>query len=516
MLYRARIPYKVWSHRDVLIAHGSAQDEGPRELHLLVNDVEKAAQALQEVGYLRTALSFLQGDLGIPESEMSKTCRLVSPTALEEGIARWQKQTSRDPAELLAEIRKGHEWHYVRGVALLAAESWAYEPIESGDEEPIPELHEYFNSLVSLWLAGSSKKRVQDMYVQGVIVMIVTELDEAWSVGFEKGVRVVYRPILFDLMRQTHEELAYHTRAWGVWTLLLFYEEFRDYHRSRVQKEMNLHDLPCPVWSHGFVRERPRLTIERTVEKSRDTEYYSANSLTMAGEKAGSKTGKAIQKVKSALNLKQRFSKKNLRDEGQRQKTQTQERNDRTRQCKCLGTRPGDPPNIGLENMTNEELREVLNEAGRALTYGRVDYGFIGGAALYTYGQLRMTKDVDILVPNGQVQHARQTLRQNSGGRFNWDPAYSRTHMCPQQLDLPQDFLETPNGARVAYHARRLVHLRGIMQMKRIAHQARASAKDAEDIAWLEGHMGDLEREIAEQRPRDPVEWDAARQGPRP
>jgi hypothetical protein len=54
------------------------------------------------------------------------------------------------------------------------------------------------------------------------------------------------------------------------------------------------------------------------------------------------------------------------------------------------------------------------------------------------------------------------------------------------------------------------------MQMKRIAHQARASAKDAEDIAWLEGHMGDLEREIAEQRPRDPVEWDAARQGPRP
>jgi hypothetical protein len=99
--------------------------------------------------------------------------------------------------------------------------------------------------------------------------MIVTELDETWSVGFEKGVRVVYRPILFDLMRQTHEELAYHTRAWGVWTLLLFYEEFRDYHRSRVQKEMNLHDLPCPVWSHGFVRERPRLTIERTVEKSR-------------------------------------------------------------------------------------------------------------------------------------------------------------------------------------------------------------------------------------------------------
>jgi hypothetical protein len=32
--------------------------------------------------------------------------------------------------------------------------------------------------------------------------MIVTELDEAWSVGSEKGVRMIYRPILFDLMRQ--------------------------------------------------------------------------------------------------------------------------------------------------------------------------------------------------------------------------------------------------------------------------------------------------------------------------
>jgi hypothetical protein len=63
-------------------------------------------------------------------------------------------------------------------------------------------LHEYFNSYVSLWLVGKPKKRVQDMYVQSVMEMIVTELDEAWSVGSEKGVRMIYRPILFDLMRQ--------------------------------------------------------------------------------------------------------------------------------------------------------------------------------------------------------------------------------------------------------------------------------------------------------------------------
>ncbi|GFF94690.1 hypothetical protein IFM53868_07651 [Aspergillus udagawae] len=268
MLYRARIPYKVWSDRDVLIAHGAAHNEGFRELHLLVNDVEKAAQTLQEGGYLRTALSFLQGDLGIPESEISKTCRLVSPTALDEGITRCRRRTSRDPAEILADIRKGHEWLDVRGVALLAAESWAYGPIGLEDEEPIPELHEYFNSHVALWLAGSSKKSVQDMYVQSVIAMIITELDEAWSVGFEKGVRVIYRPILFDLMRQNHEKLVGRLRAWALGVGLLSYEEFRDYHRSRIEKEMNLQDLPCPFWSHGFVRERPRLMIERRVEKS--------------------------------------------------------------------------------------------------------------------------------------------------------------------------------------------------------------------------------------------------------
>ncbi|GIK03395.1 hypothetical protein Aspvir_007464 [Aspergillus viridinutans] len=232
----------------------------------------------------------------------------------------------------------------------------------------------------------------------------------------------------------------------------------------------------------------------------------------MAGEKAGSKTGKALQKVKSALNLKKRFSKINLRNEGQSQKTPTQGRNERSRQCKCLGARPGDPPNIGLQNMTSEELREVLK---------RSPLGVASRA---------MTKDVDILVPDGQVQYARQLLRQNSGGRFNWDPAYSHTHMwyeldhrcvnidvvSPQQLGLPQDFLQTPNGARVTYHRRRLVHPRGIMQMKRIAQQSRASPTDAEDIAWLEGRIEGLEREIAEQRPTDPVSWDAARQGPPP
>ncbi|GFF26514.1 hypothetical protein IFM51744_00014 [Aspergillus udagawae] len=247
MLYRARIPYKAWSDRDVLIAHGAAHNEGFRELHLLVNDVEKAAQTLQEGGYLRTALSFLQGDLGIPESEISKTCRLVSPTALDEGIARCRRQTSRDPAEILADIRKGHEWLDVRGVALLAAESWAYGPIGPEDEEPIPELHEYFNSHVALWLAGSSKKRVQDMYVQSVIAIIITELDEAWS---------------------NHEKLVGRLRAWALGVGLLSYEEFRDYHRSRIEREMNLQDLPCPFWSHGFVRERPRLMIERRVERS--------------------------------------------------------------------------------------------------------------------------------------------------------------------------------------------------------------------------------------------------------
>ncbi|KAF7159528.1 hypothetical protein CNMCM5623_004866 [Aspergillus felis] len=120
-----------------------------------------------------------------------------------------------------------------------------------------------------------------------------------------------------------------------------------------------------------------------------------------------------------------------------------------------------------------------------------------------------MTTDVDILVPDGQVHHTHM-----------W---YELDHRCvnidvvsPQQLGLPQNFLQTPSGARVTYHARRLVHPRGIMQMKRIAQQFRASTTDAGDIAWLEEQIEHLEREIADQMPTNPVSWDAARQGPPP
>ncbi|KAF7134050.1 hypothetical protein CNMCM5793_005630 [Aspergillus hiratsukae] len=238
------------------------------QLHLLVNDVEKAAQVLQEGGYLRTALSFVQGDLDIPASESSKVCRLVSPTALDQGLARLRSWDRRDLAEILAAIRNGQESLWVPGVALLDAESWAYGPLDAENQEPIPELHDYFNSHVALWLARSYKTRLQDMYLEKVIASMITELDESWSVGFEKGVRVVYRPILFDLMRQTHEHLFYRRRVWGVSCLLTFFGEFREYHRNRVEMEMNLQDLPCPVWSHGFVRERPRLKVERVVERS--------------------------------------------------------------------------------------------------------------------------------------------------------------------------------------------------------------------------------------------------------
>ncbi|RHZ49715.1 hypothetical protein CDV55_102094 [Aspergillus turcosus] len=267
-LHRARIPYKVWSHRDVLVVYGCARDDGFKELHLLVNDVEKAAQTLQEGGYLRTALSVVQADLDIPASEISKICRLVSPTALDEGLARLRSWDSRDLAETLAAIRNGKELLWVPGVALLDAESWAYGPLDAENQEPIPELHDYFNSHVALWLARSYKTRLQDMYLQKVIESMITELDESWRVGFEKGVRVVYRPILFDLMRQTHEHLFYRRRVWDASSLLNFDGEFREYHRNRVEMEMNVQDLLCPVWSHGFVRERPRLKLAQIVRRS--------------------------------------------------------------------------------------------------------------------------------------------------------------------------------------------------------------------------------------------------------
>ncbi|RHZ54481.1 hypothetical protein CDV55_102949 [Aspergillus turcosus] len=75
--------------------------------------------------------------------------------------------------------------------------------------------------------------------------------------------------------------------------------------------------------------------------------------------------------------------------------------------CSCLDTESTPSPKQG-------SILWNMEPAKRALTAKGVEYGFIGGAALYTYGQLRMTKAVDILVPDGQVRLARHALRDNS------------------------------------------------------------------------------------------------------
>jgi hypothetical protein len=42
-------------------------------------------------------------------------------------------------------------------------------------------------------------------------------------------------------------------------------------------------------------------------------------------------------------------------------------RNERSSQGKSLSVMPDDPPNIGLEDVTDEETREVIAESGSAL-----------------------------------------------------------------------------------------------------------------------------------------------------
>ncbi|RHZ49713.1 hypothetical protein CDV55_101255 [Aspergillus turcosus] len=66
--------------------------------------------------------------------------------------------------------------------------------------------------------------------------------------------------------------------------------------------------------------------------------------------------------------------------------TQEQKQNEQTRQCKCLGDRPGDPPKIGLQNMTvqdfpipmqevlsNDSSRDLKDPLGHILTLEKVD-----------------------------------------------------------------------------------------------------------------------------------------------
>ncbi|RHZ49716.1 hypothetical protein CDV55_102312 [Aspergillus turcosus] len=145
--------------------------------------------------------------------------------------------------------------------------------------------------------------------------------------------------------------------------------------------------------------------------------------------------------------------------------------------------------------MTDMELREVFNEAERALNTGGIEYGVVGGAALYTYGQLRMTKDLDILVPQRPGPARTSCPKRQFSRTLQLGPCLQpRSYV----LGLPRNFLETQNGARVEYHGRRLVNPRGILQMKRLALQFRTSAHDAEDIEWLEENMERLDREIGQ------------------
>jgi hypothetical protein len=66
----------------------------------------------------------------------------------------------------------------------------------------------------------------------------------------------------------------------------------------------------------------------------------------------------------------------NLREDGHSQQTLARERNELSRKCRCAGARRGDPADIGLQDMTVEQTREVLDAAGSAFASSSIDCGF--------------------------------------------------------------------------------------------------------------------------------------------
>ncbi|OJJ79590.1 uncharacterized protein ASPGLDRAFT_85662 [Aspergillus glaucus CBS 516.65] len=194
-LQEAGVPYKVWTGVNIREAHGLCLTEGVyhepygchvNDVYVLVNDLEAAGKVLEKAaGYMRTSfIGVNQYSIGYCGDNGRKFIRLVKLSAIGKRCCQWQSsQEASQKNKLSHDVVPG-------GVLLILAKDWNYPPPSTllPNHQPIPELPEYFDSHMQLWLEeplpeSRSTARLLTFFHAAEVLDVL--LNRAESVGTE-------------------------------------------------------------------------------------------------------------------------------------------------------------------------------------------------------------------------------------------------------------------------------------------------------------------------------------------
>lgn len=155
-----------------------------------------------------------------------------------------------------------------------------------------------------------------------------------------------------------------------------------------------------------------------------------------------------------------------------------------------------------------QHIRQAYRAVGNCLN-GNITYALVGGAACQSLGSNRLTSDVDLVVPQGQIGTARRLLAADMQN-FTVDPRTLHTHYNsnpPIQIELlspPTMFREqfdqdTPTViVEVDGTELRVLQPKSILNAKCRSILGRATderkAADSRDILFLLKYLGERER----------------------
>lgn len=183
-----------------------------------------------------------------------------------------------------------------------------------------------------------------------------------------------------------------------------------------------------------------------------------------------------------------------------------------------------------------QHIRQAYRAVGNCLN-GNVSYALVGGAACQSFGSNRLTSDVDLVVPQGQIRAARRLLAADTQSftvdprilhtQYNSDPPIqiellSPPTMCREHFDqnTPTVTMEVEGTEVRVLHPKLILNAKCRSILGRTTDERKAA--DSGDIVFLLKYLGESERgdrgEVEIQVPNAThkfVEWFVERYGHR-
>lgn len=298
--YKAGLPYKIWTGQDVFHFHGLYKylDCFPdpygfqsSDIAILVNDLEEAAAILEGSGYFRTPKT--SGELekmgySIGDQSNRKFLRLLNVSAMVRYHSQWDSfEEVTNKVVYAAGLVENPHWGPPQvagnGVLLMLASDWNYtfnaKSASPYYHDPIPDLSEYFDSHVSMWMDAPISSPTNSIrppsdsarlrHYASILKELICEADDAWTVEFENDIKSKHRQILYDLL-----EMCYQWMMKGevcMFTRLTTDADFQEYSRSvRDQIKAGSH---APVFMADFNRCRMKGVITMPLPRGQANTY---------------------------------------------------------------------------------------------------------------------------------------------------------------------------------------------------------------------------------------------------